>query len=113
VTRSRWSDNLQSIGQLKQAIAECAQNQNGSFTTPVDCQTVAGLNTGGFLAAAAEPTAKFGTVATSATGILITGNAQAGNCTVNIVPTAGGSTITWAFTNGGTGCNRTKTGVGS
>ena len=34
VTRSRWSDNFQAIGQLKQAIAECAQNQNGVFNAP-------------------------------------------------------------------------------
>ncbi len=27
VTRSRWSDNFQQVGQLKQAIAECFQNQ--------------------------------------------------------------------------------------
>ena len=115
VTRSRWSDNLQSIGQLKQAIAECVQNQNGSFTTPVDCQTTAGLNAGGFLTSATEPTARFGTIVTSATGILITGNSQAGNCTVNVVPTLSGATITWAYTNGATTgtCNRSKTGVGS
>ncbi len=29
VTRSRWSDNFNRVGQLKQAIAECAQNNNG------------------------------------------------------------------------------------
>jgi type IV pilus assembly protein PilA len=43
VTRSRWSDNVQAVGQLKQAIAECVQNQAGSFTAPNDCGTAAGL----------------------------------------------------------------------
>ncbi|MGH6609737.1 MAG: pilin, partial [Burkholderiaceae bacterium] len=32
VTRSRWSDNLSRVGPLKQAIAECAQNNNGLIT---------------------------------------------------------------------------------
>ncbi len=26
ITRSRWSDNFASVGQLKQAVAECMQN---------------------------------------------------------------------------------------
>src|SRR5512137_2956733 len=49
VTRSRWSDNFQQVGQLKQAVAECAQNQNGQFNATVDCGTQAGLIAGGFV----------------------------------------------------------------
>ena len=49
VTRSRWSDNFQTIGPLKQAIAECGQNQNGDFTTPANCGTLAGLSGNGFV----------------------------------------------------------------
>src|SRR5512139_2111573 len=60
VTRSRWSDNLQSIGNLKQAIADCAQNQNGTFNTTFNCGTVAGLLSGGYVSPNyALPTPKF------------------------------------------------------
>ncbi len=53
VTRSRWSDNFQTIAPLKQAIAECVQNQNGVFNAPVDCgllgTATTGLIGGGFV----------------------------------------------------------------
>ena len=29
LSRSRWSDNLSQVGQLKQAVGECMQNNNG------------------------------------------------------------------------------------
>jgi len=112
VTRSRWSDNLQGIGQLKQAVAECAQNNNSDLAT---CTTVALLETNGFLPSGYTPTAKFGTVTMPGAGaILITGNAQAANCTVTLAPSTSvnAAVISWSFTNGG-GCNRTKTGVGT
>ena len=110
VTRARWSDNLQGVGQLKQAVAECAQNNNGAFTNCVD---VATLITNGFLPAAYTASAKFGTITMPGAGaILITGDAQAASCTVTLTPTSAASQVSWAFTNGG-GCNRSKTGVGT
>jgi len=110
VTRARWSDNLQGVGQLKQAVGECAQNNNGAFTNCVD---VATLITNGFLPTGYTATAKFGTVTMPGAGaILITGNTQAASCTVTLTPTNNTDQITWAFTNGN-GCNRTKTGVGT
>jgi type IV pilus assembly protein PilA len=118
LTRSRWSDNLQSIGNLKQAIAECSQNQNGVFNTPVDCGTFAGLTGNGFLPTDyTAPIPKFATSAialTAATAVVtITGDGRAGNCVVTLTPTIiGGSRIDWVATNGG-GCNRSKTGVGT
>ena len=48
VTRSRWSDNLSQVGQLKQAIAECMQNNNGVIFVGA-CDTIANLQTAGFL----------------------------------------------------------------
>jgi type IV pilus assembly protein PilA len=112
VTRSRWSDNLQAVGPIKQAVAECLQNNNSVVTNCVDTTS---LITNGFLPSGFAPTAKFGTVTTpgSAT-IVITGNTQAASCVVTLTPTSSSTTgqIAWAFTNSG-GCNRTKTGVGS
>ena len=127
LTRSRWSDNFQSIGNLKQAISECAQNQNNEIfpTGGVNCGSIGAVGTAntlmgnGFLPPNyVAPTPKFGsaaTVVTTATGaITIFGNAQAGSCTVTLTPTAvGGNRVDWVATNAGTNCNRSKTGVGT
>jgi len=119
LTRSRWSDNLQTIGNIKQAIAECAQNQNGAFDTPVDCGTFAGLVNNGFLPSGyTAPTPKFSSTAvtlTAATAVVtLVGDGRAGNCTVTLTPTPQGqSRIDWVAANSGANCNRSKTGVGT
>jgi len=114
VTRSRWSDNLQGVGPLKQAVSECLQNNNSD---PTNCGTVANLISNGFMPSGYSPTAKFASTVTMASAaITITGNQQAASCIVTLTPdlaNAGTSgQIAWLFTNGG-GCNRTKTGVGT
>ena len=127
LTRSRWSDNFQSIGTLKQAIAECAQNQDAKIfpTDGVDCGTLGDTATdktlkgNGFLAPDyVLPTPKFASgpvEITTATGMItIKGNAAAGTCTVSLTPTPiGGARIDWNVVNAGTNCNRSKTGVGT
>jgi type IV pilus assembly protein PilA len=117
VTRSRWSDNIQSVGQIKAAIAECLQNNNSDVTA---CDALTDLTGNGFLPASfVMPTPKYATSAVTITGatgaIVITGDARTANCTVTLTPSAtpGGALVTWNFTNGGTDCNRTRTGVGS
>lgn len=116
VTRSRWSDNFQAVGQLKQSIAECVQNQAGSFTVPNDCGTAVGLLAGGYVPVGfVLPTPKFaGIVALTAgtAAITLNGTQQAGGCVVTITPTASADRIQWDATNGG-GCNRQRTGVGT
>lgn len=118
-TRARWSDNVQSIGHLKQAIAECMQNR-GQTTPAPPCNAIGtGLGTGGdligtgFLLQDFAPTATFGTVAMTAMGAIeIVGNLPAGNCTVTFMP-AGGSNVTWVSTNTAGGCSRVRTGFGT
>ena len=44
VTRSRWSDNFQRIARLKQAIAECGQNNNGVFNAAPCNSAVIGVD---------------------------------------------------------------------
>ncbi len=122
VTRARWSDTIQSVGQLKAAIAECAQNNNNDLTTPA-CQSVASMKTAEFLPAdypAAIPTTKFNVTPSLASGngvITLDGSAEAklGKCTVTITPSAPtGGTINWIFTNTPAAtCNKSKTGVGA
>ena len=121
LTRSRWSDNLQTIGNLKQAIAECAQNQNGQFnpTGGLDCGTFAALTGNGFLPSDyTAPTPKFSSAAITLTSgtamVTLVGDARAGGCTVTLTPTIiGGSRIDWVANNTGGACNRSKTGVGT
>ena len=118
VTRSRWSDNFQSVGALKAAIAECAQNNNSDLTL---CDTAAELEAGGFVPNGyVLPTPKFGTgpvtLQAATARIEMIGTAAAGGCTVHLLPTtaANASTITWVFNNPvAATCNRTKTGVGT
>jgi type IV pilus assembly protein PilA len=124
VSRARWSDNISSVGQLKAAIGECLQNQNGVNNAPADCSAFAAggsLQTNGYLptnwAGIAQP--KFAAVPTvalvgaNAVAITLTGTAQASSCTVTLTGTANSNQLTWVFQNtgGGAGCNRAKTGV--
>ena len=122
ITRSRWSDNFASVGQMKTALAECFQNRNGN-TGDADCQTVATLVAAGFLpgnatAASMFPLkAGFGTAVLGANGVItFTGGAQTNAaCTVTLTPTvaAGESTVRWDFVNtNAANCNRTN-GVGT
>ena len=122
VTRSRWSDNFSRVGQLKQAIAECAQNNNAVLNA-APCNTLATLESSGFLPTgwvvptAGPTTGPFLASAVTLTGasiITLVGSAQAGGCTVTLTPTTAvnAAAITWQFTNTA-GCNRSKTGVGT
>lgn len=110
-TRARWSDNLQGVGQLKQGIGECAQN-NGSNLT--NCSTVSTLIPNNFLPTGYAPAAKFASVSVGSAIITLTGDVQVASCVVTLTPVtaSGSSQIAWSFSNAA-GCNRTQTGVGS
>lgn len=121
VTRSRWSDNFQRIGSLKQAIAECAQNNGGGFNVP-PCNAVTGASSlvgFGFLDAAyVLPTSAYLAGATWNGAVLqLTGTPAAGDCIVDMTPStsAGSSAISWASSNnvGGGACRRAKSGIGT
>ncbi len=120
VTRARWSDNVQSVGQLKQAIAECMQNRT-QLTPLTPCNaigtgvgTIGDLIGNGFLPPNFAPIATFGTVAITAAGaIQIVGTVPARACTVTLTPQGGGSTVSWTFANTAGACNKNRTGVGT
>jgi type IV pilus assembly protein PilA len=123
VTRSRWSDNLQGVAQLKQAIAECAQfNNQAAVAAPCNALgtgagTANDLIGNGFLPANYVPTIKFGAAANPVTvggaGVItLVGNNLAGGCTVTLTPTISGNIIQWDAANAA-GCTRTRTGVGT
>lgn len=117
VTRSRWAHNFQDVARLKAAIGECSQNRNGDL---MQCDSDAKLIDGGFVAPDfVMPTPRFATgpiVLNPATAqIDIFGNAEAGGCTVYLLPAvSNGAIIRWDFVNPlPTVCNRTRTGVGT
>lgn len=121
VTRARWQDNLTSLGALKQAIAECAQNNNSTFSA-APCNSIANLNSAGYWGTTAAPAFKYAMPSTNATLIWdgarvqldATGVNTLGACIVTLTPVPTDNVITWTFSVGGAaGCNRHKTGVGT
>jgi type IV pilus assembly protein PilA len=111
VTRSRWSDNFQRVGQLKQAVAECAQVQNGSLAAP--CDSLANLSASGFLPSGYAINGSYLTSASDYTGAVITlvGNAAAAGCSVTLTPSITNTAVQWATANSAGGCTRAKTGI--
>jgi len=117
VTRARWSENITAIAPLKQAIAECVQNNSlaaGVIAAP--CDTAAGLASGpggGFTAMPTAASLKNGTVdygVTKAGAITIVGKGQlAATCSVAITATISVSNVTWAVVDAG--CTKAQTGV--
>lgn len=115
VIRSRWSDNLEGVGAIKVAVAECTQNNNGNLVNGV-CGTLTDLVAGGYLPSAYVPSAGkyMQTPPTYDSGVItINGSSQAGGCTVTLTPAVAQQfAVSWKFQNAGA-CNRSKTGVGT
>ncbi len=113
VLRSRWSDNLQSVAQIKQAISECMQN-NAQIGAPTGvCADTAGLIGAGFLppAYAVIATPNLASGIYTASVLTLTGTAQAGSCVVTMTPVADSNRVNHTMAN--TTCTRSKTGVGT
>jgi len=122
VTRSRWQDNFQFLGSIKQAVAECAQvNSQAAIAQPCNTWVLSStaatdLIGAGFLPSSFDPTGRYLTSMTMASGVItITGNATVGGCVVTVIPVINPSrgTIEWSYANVGSGCRRAQTGVGS
>lgn len=113
--RTRWSDNFAAVGRLKQAAAECMQNDSmiGPPTSP--CDSTASLVTAGFLpTGSVDPVLKVNHGIVSYTGDTfhfmagdLTGTAS---CTVELRAQAVQSPVQWHFANATPAvCNRTLT----
>ena len=113
VTRSRWSDNLMSVGQVKQAVSECMQvnGQTGAPASP--CDSLANLSSNGFLPTGYALAATGNMASATYTGgvLTITGTAAAQSCVVTLRPNVGTQAVTWAIAN--STCTRSRTGVGT
>lgn len=111
ITRAKWQDNIARVQSFKTAIAECLQNNAGDLTQ-CNTETLVLSATG----AASLPAASGNLSAVSyAAGVLtVAGTAGVGGCTVEIRPdNSSGSSVQWGYTNTGTNCNKSKTGVGT
>lgn len=115
VTRSRWSDNITSVGALKQAIAECMQvNAQGAVPAAAPCDSVANLIAANFLPAGYTGIGAFATaVDWNGTRIQITGNNQAGACVVDLTANTGAGAILWVGSSATAGCTRARIGLGT
>ncbi len=111
VTRSRWADVYNSVGSLKQAFAECVQNNNGSAAAP--CDTLANMGGANFWVGGAAPTMRAGATWTNFAGgtMTITGDNSLGGCVVTITPTINNSGITWAIASATANCGRNRIGA--
>ena len=134
VTRSRWQDNYQLAGSIKQAVAECVQvnGQNPGTGIIAPCLSIgvpastgtADLIGEGFLPSNWSVDGKFlnnaggngityGASDGGADGVItFTGNAQAQGCIVTLTPRILPTGIQWDFANTGA-CRRAQTGVGT
>jgi type IV pilus assembly protein PilA len=113
ITRAKWQDNISRVQSFKTAVAECLQNNNGSLS---ECDTAAKVISA---TGAAPLPASGGNVlsmdygATNPGQFTIVGTPAVGSCTVLIIPSAGTNAVTWSYQNIGTGCGKSKTGVGT
>jgi len=118
VTRSRWTNTFAQIQPLKQAIAECAQNNGGTIAATCDTDVLLKAATG----YPQLPTPADTTVTLETGGVIsMAGGTTLGGCTVTATPdgTTDPNALTWKFANAGTGtgatataaCSKSKTGV--
>ncbi|SOY86593.1 Type IV pilus structural subunit PilA [Cupriavidus taiwanensis] len=106
VTRSRWSDNFSQIAPLKVAIAQCSQENGGSFD---NCDSLAELASQvGFPGMGTPRNASVSVGASAA--IVVQGTNQLNGCTVTFTPTPSSTAINWTATNSA-GCTKAQTGV--
>ena len=109
ITRAKWQDNISRVQAWKTAVAECLQN-NGGTLGECDTQTEVTSATGATFPSAGG---NLSAVSYGAAGIVLVGTASVGDCTVTMLPNSGTTSVTWTFTNSGTNCSKSKTGVGT
>lgn len=104
LARSRWTGNLVQVGQIKQAVSECANSNRGQILLGT-CDTIPNLVASQFLpsdfVAPSNATSKYlaaGSPVSVTNGVItLTGSSLASNCVVTLAPTtvAGQAAIRW------------------
>jgi len=57
--------------------------------------------------------ANLSSISFSVAGIMIAGTPAVSDCNVLVVPQISATSVTWGYTVSGTGCGKSKTGVGT
>jgi type IV pilus assembly protein PilA len=111
VTRAKWADNNTLISTVKNAIAECVQNNNGTLTGT--CDSLSALSSAVGYGVLPQATSNASSVTLTATtgAIVVLGTSATANCTVTWTPSITSNAIMWSSATTGTGCSKTKTGV--
>lgn len=113
ITRAKWQDNIARVQSWKTAIAECLQNNGGTIS---ECDTSAEVSsaTGASFPAVGGNVSGlvYGLVGTNLT-ISIAGTPAVSSCSVEVAANVTATSVTWGYTNSGTGCGKSKTGVGT
>jgi len=109
ITRAKWQDNIAKVQSFKTAIAECLQNNGGTMS---ECDSTAKVTSA---TGATFPTAggNLSAVSYGTAGIVLVGTPAVGDCTVTIAANVSTTSVTWGYTNSGTNCGKSKTGVGT
>lgn len=113
VTKAKWAELNTTIAPVKLAIGECLQDQQSNLAS---CDTLAELTSTTGYAALPAASGNLASVTITATtaAIVVTGTAAVGSCVVTWTPSvADANKITWTASNSGTGCTKSKTGVGT
>jgi type IV pilus assembly protein PilA len=117
VTRAKWQDSYAALASTKTATAVCIQENAGN---PDLCNTDAEIGmtmpTSASKGAVTIARGQFtsGTGGTGGTAIFtLTGDASLGSCTVTVTGTVASANVNWTMANSGTGCGKSKTGVGT
>ena len=124
ITRAKFQDGIATMEGTKQLTAECIQNSAGDPTlcdTDTKVQGVTG-NTAFAMpttAAGGKITVARGTFTAGTNGLggtaifTLTGNATMSSCVITATGTVASTAINWTYATSGTGCNKSKTGVGT
>lgn len=110
ITRAKWQDNIARVQSWKTAIAECLQNNAGSQT---ECDSVAEVTSATGAVFPTGTSANLSSISFSAAGIMIAGTPAVSDCNVLVVPQISATSVTWRYDVSGTGCGKSKTGVGT
>ncbi len=110
ITRAKWQDNIARVQSWKTAIAECLQNNAGSQS---ECDTTAEVTSATGAVFPTGTSANLSSISFSVAGIMIAGTPAVSDCNVLVVPQISATSVTWGYTVSGTGCGKSKTGVGT
>lgn len=117
VTRAKWADGIRALDSVRTATALCIQNNAGD---PTGCNTDALIGTTMPTTAAnsqitiSRGTFTAGSGGTGGTAVFsLVGGSQLGSCTVTLTGTVNPASMNWVYANTGSGCSKSKTGVGT